>query len=137
MHLTRFIARASLQQYMPRGFTLVELLVVLAIVSTLLLLVAPRYIGSIDKSREVVLRENLHLVRAAIDQHYADTGRYPDSLDDLISKRYLRRAPLDPITERADTWVLVTPPENRPGQVFDIRSGSDLMSSQGSAYNSW
>ena len=73
-----------------RGFTLIELLVVLAVVGTLLALAAPHYLGSVDKAKEVVLRENLSTMRATLDKFYADTGKYPDSLEELVSMRYLR-----------------------------------------------
>jgi general secretion pathway protein G len=81
-----------------QGFTLIELLVVLSIIALLLTLAVPRYFNSIDVAKEAVLRENLHLVRETIDKFYADKGRYPESLDELVSEKYLRALPYDPIT---------------------------------------
>src|SRR6476620_1199846 len=88
------------------GFTLVELLVVMAIIATLLTLAVPRFFGSVDKSKEAVLKQDLATLRDSVDKYYGDIGRYPDSLDDLVSKRYLRNVPVDPITESNTTWVL-------------------------------
>jgi prepilin-type N-terminal cleavage/methylation domain-containing protein len=118
------------------GFTLVELLVVMAIIATLLTLVAPRYIQSVDRSREAVLRTNLKLLRSAIDQHYADRGAYPESLAALVDRRYIRELPEDPISERRDTWVAYGHPGGLPG-VFEVRSGASGNATDGSAYASW
>jgi general secretion pathway protein G len=117
------------------GFTLIELLVVMAIIALLLTLAAPRYFQSVQRSREAVLKEDLHLMRDAIDKHYADTGKYPATLDDLVTKKYLRRVPVDPITESATTWVIVEPPD-KPGTsaVYDVRSGAPGTSLGGSPY---
>src|SRR5258707_8088106 len=97
------------------GFTLVELLVVMAIIATLLTLAVPRYFGSVEKSKEAVLKQNLATVRDSLDKYYADTGRYPDSLDDLVAKKYMRSIPLDPLTESASTWILIPPAEAGKG----------------------
>src|SRR5690242_12565333 len=88
------------------GFTLIELLVVMSIIALLLTLAAPRYIGNVDKAKEAVLRENLATMRDGLDKHYADTGRYPDKLEDLVNKKYLRRVPVDPVTDSDTTWVV-------------------------------
>ena len=128
-----------------RGFTLIELLVVLAIIATLLSLVAPRYHASVDRAKEAALRANLRHVWAAIDQFAGDTGRFPASLDELVERRYLRELPMDPMTERRDTWVLLAgapapaiaagePPA--PG-VSDVRSGAPGVSRDGSRYAAW
>lgn len=123
------------QRKSGRGFTLIELLVVMAIIALLLTLAAPRYFQSVQRSREAVLKEDLHLMREAIDKHYADTGKYPANLEDLVTKKYLRRIPVDPITESATTWVLVDPPD-KPGSraVFDVRSGAPGKSLGGTPY---
>ncbi len=123
------------QRKSGRGFTLIELLVVMAIIALLLTLAAPRYFQSVQRSREAVLKEDLHLMRDAIDKHYADTGKYPANLEDLVTKKYLRRIPVDPITESATTWVLVDPPD-KPGSraVFDVRSGAPGKSLGGTPY---
>lgn len=121
---------------MRRGFTLVELLVVLAIIATLLTLAAPRYFQHLDRSKEAVLRENLATVRDAIDKYHADTGNWPASLETLAEKRYVRRVPVDPLTERSDTWVIVAPTDGGSG-VYDIHSGAEGAGADGQPYSSW
>src|SRR6478752_123298 len=91
------------------GFTLVELLVVMAIIATLLTLAVPRYFGSVDRSKEAVLKQDLATLRDSLDKYYGDTGRYPDSLEDLVTKRYIRGVPIDPITQSNATWLVVPP----------------------------
>ena len=118
-----------------RGFTLIELLLVLAIVSLLLTLALPQYFHSIDASKEKVLAENLLVTRDAIDKFYGDVGRYPDSLDELVEKHYLRALPFDPVADSATTWVIVAPPDEQfPGKVYDIRSGASGSTSGGQPY---
>jgi general secretion pathway protein G len=124
------------RMHRTRGFTLVELLVVMAIIATLLSLVAPRYIESVDRSREAVLRTNLKLLRSAIDQHYADRGSYPESLTTLVDRRYIREIPEDSISERRDTWVAYGHPAGLTG-VYDVRSGAPGNAADGSAYATW
>ena len=119
------------------GFTLIELLVVLAIVSTLLLLVVPRYFHQIDAARETVLRDNLRSVREVIDKFHADLGRYPESLEELVDKKYLRALPVDPITESVTTWQLVPVPDGHLGVVYDIRSGAPGSARDGKKYADW
>lgn len=121
-----------------RGFTLIELLVVMAVIATLLTLAVPRYFDHLDRAREATLRESLAVMRDAIDKYRADTGRYPESLDDLVNRRYLRRVPPDPITERNDSWVIVSPPDE-PGQrkVWDVQSGAEGQGRDGSEYRTW
>jgi general secretion pathway protein G len=120
-----------------RGFTLIELLVVMAIIATLLGLVLPRYYGSVKRAEEATLKQNLALMRDALDKHFADTGRYPDALEDLASKRYLRSIPLDPVTGAKDTWVATPPPDPELGRVYDVRSGSDATALDGTAFSTW
>jgi len=119
------------------GFTLVELLVVLAIIAMLLSLAAPRYFNSMDKSKETVLRENLAMTRQALDKYFGDNGKYPDTLDDLITKKYLRSLPVDPFTESSTTWTIISPDTPDKGVVFDIKSGSPGKGMDGSAYKDW
>lgn len=107
------------------GFTLVELLVVLAIMALLLSLVLPRYFHVIDSSKETVLAENLRITREAIDKFYGDTGRYPDSLDELVEKRYLRGVPFDPVADSAAVWIIDPPQEGIAGNVYNIHSGAE------------
>ncbi|RTL57710.1 MAG: type II secretion system protein [Rhodocyclaceae bacterium] len=120
-----------------RGFTLVELLVVLAIIATLLSLAAPRYTGSVDKAKESVLRENLFTLRSTLDKFYGDKGTYPSTLDDLVKQRYLRKIPIDPITDSDTTWVIVAPPAPQKGAVFDVKSGATGTARDGTAYKDW
>jgi len=120
------------------GFTLIELIVVMTILATLLTLAVPRYFHSLDRSKEAVLRQNLSTMRDAIDKYYGDLGHYPDAIDDLVAKRYLRALPVDPITERADTWLPVPPPEGAgKGQVYDVHSGAPGASTDGSGFAEW
>jgi general secretion pathway protein G len=122
---------------MRRGFTLIELLVVLAIVALLLSIAVPRYYGSLDKSKEVVLKENLFQLRDAIGKYHADKGKYPESLDALASDRYLRKVPLDPITDSAATWVVVPPADPQKSGVFDVKSGAPGKAIDGSEFSTW
>jgi general secretion pathway protein G len=119
------------------GFTLIEMLVVMAVMALLVALVAPRYFSNVDRAQETVLRQNLALTRDAIDKYFADTGRYPDTLEELVTGKYLRKLPVDPVTERTDTWVLLAPEKKDSGKVFDIRSGAAGRAKDGSEYASW
>ena len=119
------------------GFTLIELLVVMTIVALLLTLAVPRYFSSVDKSREAVLKENLNQMRDAISRYYADKGRYPESLDTLAADRYLRKVPLDPITESSATWLIVQPEDLQKGGVYDVRSGAPGKSRDGFEFSQW
>ena len=119
------------------GFTLIELLVVLVVLAVLAALVVPRYLDRVDDARETVLKQNLVGLRVAIDQFYRDKARYPQSLDELVSQRYIRSVPLDPVTQRLDTWVLVPPSAGDNKAVFDVKSGAAGRSRDGSDYASW
>jgi general secretion pathway protein G len=107
-----------------QGFTLVELMVVMTIIALLISVVVPDYIGKMRRAEEAVLQQNLALMRESLDKHYADTGRYPGSLDELVAKHYLRAIPKDPFTQSAATWVAVPPQDNRKGNVWDVKSGA-------------
>lgn len=117
------------------GFTLIELLVVLAIVALLLTLAVPRYFQSIDRSKETILIENLRVTRETIDKFYGDTGRYPDSLEELVEKKYLRALPSDPVTERMDTWVLEPPSDGAKGNVYNLKSGASGSTHDGKPFS--
>jgi general secretion pathway protein G len=117
------------------AFTLIELIVVMAIVSMLLALAVPRYFRSVERSKEAVLKQDLSVMRDALDKFYSDAGKYPDALDELISKRYLRKIPADPFTERADTWQALPPPTDAvKGRVYNVRSGAEGMALDGTPY---
>ena len=118
-----------------RGFTLIELLVVMVVIGILMSIVAPRYFGGVSKAEEAVLKENLSLTRVALDKYYADTGRYPDTLDDLVSKKYLRKLPFDPVAKSDSAWVVIPPEDSRMGRVYDIKSGATGKSRDGSSYS--
>jgi general secretion pathway protein G len=120
-----------------RGFTLIELLVVLAIVALLLTLAAPRFFPRIDIAKETILADNLRSTRAVIDQYYADTGRYPDSLEQLVEKKYLPQVPVDPITESSTTWLVVPPEDDSKGAVYSIKSGASGTGRDGRPYQEW
>jgi general secretion pathway protein G len=120
-----------------RAFTLIELLVVLGIVALLLTLAVPRFFPSIDSTRETILEENLRNTRTVIDQFRADTGRYPDTLEQLVEKKYLRELPMDPVLESREGWVLEPPPEGEQGEVGNIRSGAPGNDRKGKPYAEW
>ncbi|MFZ4538062.1 type IV pilin protein [Propionivibrio sp.] len=120
-----------------RGFTLIELIVVLAIVALLLSIATPHYFHRIDKSRETILRANLATARDVLDKFYSDTGKYPDQLDTLVEKKYLRTLPYDPLTESSLTWIVVPPDNPEKGGVFDIHSAAEGNSSEGTPYSEW
>jgi general secretion pathway protein G len=119
-----------------RGFTLIELLVVMAALGLLLALAAPRYFEHVDRSREVVLKNNLAVLRQAVDRFRGDRGRYPEELAELVRMRYLRDVPRDPITDRNDSWLIVPPP-GQPKGVYDVRSAAPGMARDGSVYATW
>lgn len=106
-----------------KGFTLVELMVVLTILALLLSIVVPDYVGRVHRAEEAVLKENLVLMRDALDKHYADAGKYPTNLEELVAKRYLRSIPKDPFTQDA-SWVPVPPADPKKGGIFDIHSAA-------------
>ncbi|MHB1373927.1 MAG: type II secretion system protein [Thauera sp.] len=120
-----------------RGFTLIELLVVMAIIATLLSIAAPRYFGQVDTAREKALAQSLEVMRDAIDKFRADTGKYPATLTELVEKRYLRKLPVDPITESAETWELVPPPDPNESGVWDVRSGARGSGRDGRPFAEW
>lgn len=117
-----------------RGFTLIELLVVMAIVATLLSVVAPRYFDHLERAREASLEQSLTVMRDAIDKFRADTGAYPKDLQELVTRRYLRAVPVDPVTERRDTWKITPPREGEEGGMGDVRSGASGRTGSGREY---
>jgi len=123
------------------GFTLIELVTVIALVAILAAIALPNYRVAIVQSKEAVLREDLYRLRDLIDQYYLDKGQYPATLDALVDDGYLRKLPNDPITQQADwTPVFTEPDPDRPGEppgVYDVKSASEAPSLQGTPYNEW
>ena len=120
-----------------RGFTLIELLVVMTIVALLVSLAVPRYFGGLEKSKEAALRQTLAVTRDALDKYYGDNGKFPDTLDALVSKRYLRSMPVDPITESNSTWTMIAPEDPTKGGINDIHSGSQGVGRDGKPFREW
>jgi general secretion pathway protein G len=126
--------RSGKRQHGAAGFTLIELLVVLAIVAMLLTLSMPRYFQSIETSKQSILVDNLRQTRDLLDKFYADTGRYPDSLDELVEKKYLKSLPYDPVAQSAKAWIVVPPKGNTKGAVYNIKSGAVGVDRYGVAF---
>jgi len=122
-----------------RGFTLIELIVVFAILALLISLAVPRYFTHIERAKEATLRQDLQVMRDAIDKFHGDKGRYPVSLDELVSERYLRGVPVDPITETDTTWRTVPPPADAQaeGELYDVKSGAEGNARDGRPYADW
>jgi general secretion pathway protein G len=121
-----------------RGFTLIELIVVLAILALLLTIAIPRYFAHVEHAKEATLKQDLNIMREAIDKFYGDKGRYPDNLDELVSMRYIRAVPSDPITDSASTWKIVPPVDSEAkGAVYDVKSGAEGNGPDGKPYAEW
>lgn len=118
-----------------RGFTLIELIVVMTIVALLVTIALPRYFTHLDRSKEAVLRSDLATMRDALDKHFADRGRYPERLEELAERRYLRAIPVDPMTESATTWVSQI--DATRGGVVNVRSGAPGEGANGMRYADW
>ncbi len=124
------------------GFTLIELMIVMAIIVILAGMATALYVNSIQRSKEAVLKSDLFRMRDAIDQYYADKNKYPPSLEALVSEKYLRAVPVDPITNSAETWQ-TTMSDPEPGNamaesgIFDVKSGADATAIDGTRYSDW
>ena len=119
------------------GFTLIELLIVMAIIGTLLSIAVPRYFRTLERARETVLKQDLSILREAIDKHYADLNEYPDTLLVLVEKRYVRSVPIDPFTKLADTWTLIPSDDPDHAGIRDIHSGAAETAADGTTVASW
>jgi general secretion pathway protein G len=134
--ISRFSKRAR------RGFTFVELMIVMAIIAVLLSVAIPIYSRSIMRAKESVLKSNLFTLRTVIDEYTYDKQKAPQTLQDLVSSGYLRQIPVDPITTTAESWKIIqedasnTVNQSEPG-IFDVRSGSDKTSLEGTPYSEW
>lgn len=109
---------------------------VLAVVALLLSIALPRYFGALDKSRDVALQESLKVLRISLDRFFADKGRHPETLDELVEHKYLRAVPVDPVTESNASWVLISSSDANERGVVDVKSGAAGMAADGRAYGS-
>jgi general secretion pathway protein G len=116
------------------GFTLIELLVVMAIIATLLMIAMPRYFQSLERAKEATLRQDLSVMRDAIDKFNGDTGRFPESLDELVTQRYIRSIPADPVTKSPDTWVAIMSDDPEQAGVRDVHSGAEGVAKSGTPF---
>ena len=119
------------------GFTMIELLVAITILGLLVSIAAPRYFGNLDRAKEDVLKEDLYVMRDAIDKFYADRNRYPETLDELVKEKYLRKLPADPFTQSSRSWVPVASEDKTITGVMDVRSGAPNAGRDGTWLKDW
>jgi general secretion pathway protein G len=120
-----------------KGFTLIELMVTLAILATLVALAVPRYFNNVDRTKEDVLREDLYVMRDAIDKYYVDMNVYPNLIDDLVTAKYLRAIPVEPFTQSSHSWVVVPAADASQGVVSNVHSGAPNTGSDGTWLKDW
>jgi general secretion pathway protein G len=135
-------ARQRTRRRGENGFTLIELIIVMTVIGILASVAIPFFVNSVKRSREAVLKEDLHTMRAAIDSYTVDREQAPQSLDDLVQAGYLKSVPIDPITTKADTWItsqsdVLTSISETQGGISDVHSGAQGLATDGSSYNSW
>ena len=135
----RSMRRGSTSVSGRRGFTLIEILIVISIIGILITLAQPSFHRAVTAAREATLKEDLFVLRDVIDQFYADNGKYPAALADLVEKGYIRRMPKDPVTGSAETWVLVqaTDEQGQQAGIYDVKSGSEATADDGTKYSDW
>ena len=124
------------------GFTLIELMIVMAIIGILSAIAIPSFVKSVQKAKEAALKEDLHTMRSAIDNYTVDKEQAPQSLDDVVQAGYLKTIPIDPMTSKSDTWITsqsdtLTDINETQGGIDDVHSGSQGVSSDGTTYNTW
>jgi len=123
------------------GFTLLELLIVVAIAAILITLAVPSFQTSSTKAKEAALKQNLFTMRSLIDQFYADRGQYPPTLEELVTEHYIRELPMDPFTKSSTSWEEILEEKDQdddsPAGIYDVKSGSDLTALDGRPYNEW
>ncbi len=120
-----------------RGFTIIEMMTVMAIIGILTTIAAPSFQRSVIRAKEASLRNSLFVLRDVLDQYYADHGDYPESLEVLTQTKYIRKVPKDPFTRSEETWILIPPEGESLSGVYDIHSGSNKISLYGIPYNEW
>jgi general secretion pathway protein G len=129
--------RIAIGRHRPRGFTLIELIVVLSIIATLLTIAVPRYFKSLERSKEAVLRQDLAVLRDAIDKYNADLGHRPETLANLVEHSYIRAVPVDPFTKTAEAWISTVSDDSESPGIVDIHSGSKGTALDGTPLVGW
>ena len=145
--IRRYLGRCQPRRQAPAdsaraGFTLIELIIVMTIIGLLTAIAIPSYLNSVRKAREAVLREDLHTMRSAIDSYTVDKEQAPQTLEDLVQAGYLKTLPIDPMTNKSDTWTTsqsdnLTNISETQGGIDDVHSGSQSLGSDGNTYNNW
>jgi general secretion pathway protein G len=118
-----------------RGFSLIELMVVMAIIAALVAIALPRYQGSVENAKLTALKTSLRVMRDSIDRFYEDKGKFPESLQEMVDAKYLKSVPVDPLTDSAQTWIGKSDPESGVDGIADVASGARGMTPQGVAYS--